>query len=242
MKLEDCFEAIRASIAREGELPNVRESKIGRIYQHMEDPESKFAIISANRSENSDSENIASFSELKKIVRKELGLGYIELVGGYVETAQDGTTVEVVEPSLLIPGIKKSDALDLGQKYRQESILMKNGRVMQYLRTTGNIGEVDGEFKCCDNRGNFTLKSAMTPYFSRLRKGGDRNVKISFVLKERNYRGETFRKAFSDGKSAPLWEDGEDSGTGVEAMGDQTPFSRRTSPPVKIHRRKRLTD
>jgi hypothetical protein len=61
-------------------------------------------------------------------------------------------------------------------------------------------------------------------------------------LKERNYRGETFRKAFSDGKSAPLWEDGEDGGTGVEAMGDQTPFSRRTSPPVKIHRRKRLKD
>lgn len=208
-KLDGVKSLMAESIRKNGEPFNylLKESKVGRLHQYLEDPDKKFAIISANRSDASLQDNINNYIDLKKTLR-ENNLGYVEFIGGYKETVND-QTVEVIEPSLLIPGIELDLAIELGKKYNQESILYKDGCEMSYICTKGeHIGEVTDKFACCQGKGDFSINDAMNPYFSRFKKGSHRNKSISFILSERVYDGEIFRKSLSGGKSSPVWNDG----------------------------------
>ena len=109
-KLTSILEAVERSNGLEETEEMVRESSIGRVWQHVENPNSTFVIMSASRSENTEEVNNELYKGLKDIVRNKLELGYIELVGGYVETREDGGEVEVTEKTLLIPNITKEDA------------------------------------------------------------------------------------------------------------------------------------
>jgi len=66
------------------EIENMSESSLGRIYQHLSS-NSSFAMLSPNRGNLTAEENKIRYSELKQSVRA-IGLGFIELNGGYKET------------------------------------------------------------------------------------------------------------------------------------------------------------
>jgi len=193
---------------RRESVPNkaIKEARLSRLYQYVEDRDKDFAIISASRSEYSADDNAERFNQLKETVR-ELGYGYIELRGGYIETAEDGKTVEVTEDSLLIPKIEKDEAIALGSEFEQESILYKNSESMAYILTTGeNIGKTDMEFKFGANRSNFSVDDPLNAYFSSLKKGPHRSKKISFkALYERSYSCETQRQGLAGGMANPIY-------------------------------------
>ena len=198
MRFANLNSAIVESLKRHGrELPTsfLREARKARLFQYIEDPGKSFAIISASRGEYSMEENVERTRQLKADVRA-LKFGYVELVGGYVETDENGNKIEVVEPSLLIPGIPKDKAIELGEKYEQESILFKKGSEMSYIATSGeDKGEVQASFKAGSGKDNFTVNDVFNPYFSRFKKGSHRNDNISFVLAEAVYANEVFRQS-----------------------------------------------
>lgn len=209
MRFNELDSAIVRSLREHGrELPtsSLREARKARLFQYIEDPGKSFAIISASRGEYSLEENVERTRQLKADVRA-LKLGYVELVGGYVETDKNGNKIEVTEPSLLIPGISKDKAIELGEKFEQESILFKEGSEMSYIATTGeDKGEVQASFKAGAGKDNFTLNDVFNPYFSRFKKGSHRNDNISFVLAEAVYGGEIFRQSLAGGFCPPIWK------------------------------------
>ena len=196
-KLFNILEAVEKSDGLEDTEEMVRESSVGRVWQHVENPTSTFAIMSASRSENTDEINNELYKGLKDVVRNELKLGYIELIGGYVETKEDGGEVEVTEKTLLIPKITKEDATNYGVKLKQETILFKDSggmylistktytdKELDELKKLGEkpipIGTVVEEFKSKAGRDNFTMaEEAVKQYFSELN-----NRKIAFNKKE----------------------------------------------------------
>lgn len=185
------------------------EARLSRLFQYVEDRDKSFAIISACRNERNKAENEAKTEELKADVRSK-GFGYIELKGGYVETDETmGIEVEVTEDSVLIPKIPKDEAIELGQKYGQESILFKDSKSMAYILTSGsNLGKTDMEFVFGAGKQNFSVDDPINKYFSRLTKGPHANKKISFrpVIYERSYTSDNIRQALSGGKAKPIWE------------------------------------
>ena len=209
MRFDKLNSAIIESLKKHGrELPTsfLREARKSRLFQYIEDPKKSFAIISASRGEHSMEENVERTRQLKADVRS-LKLGYVELVGGYVETDENGNKIEVIEPSLLIPGISKEDAIELGAKYEQESILFKEGSEMSYIATTGeDKGEIQVSFKAGEGKDNFTVNDMFNPYFSRFKKGSHKNDNISFVLAEAIYGNEVFRQSLAGGFCPPIWK------------------------------------
>lgn len=100
----------------------VNETTLSRVWQHVTNSES-FAVISPFRNENTLEKNMQLFAQLKADVRA-LNHGYIEQKSGY--TYDDGTPAE--ERSLFIPEISFDDAVKLGKKYVQETIIYKDAQ------------------------------------------------------------------------------------------------------------------
>ncbi len=98
------------------------ESSLSRIWQHVAKPGAVFAVISSYLGELPRTENEQRFSELQQEIRGA-GYGYIRFNSGYTYADGSGTAEE---KSLLITGIALKDALDIAQKYGQESILYKD--------------------------------------------------------------------------------------------------------------------
>ena len=92
------------------------EAGTSRIYHHLSSGE-PFAMISAYRSENSLEQNKKLHAQLKSDVR-DLGLGFIEFDSKWVEDNYSSN-----EEALLIPNIEFKDAISLGKKYNQSSII-----------------------------------------------------------------------------------------------------------------------
>jgi len=130
--------------------PVLSESSWSRIIQHVEGDDD-FAVISAYRSSNTDDENLKQHAKLKDEVRK-LGFGYIEQSSGYTyKDASTGESEVRQERSLFIPKIDYKNAMLLGAKYNQESILLKNkekGFVLIY--TTSGVKDDGTKFKMGD--------------------------------------------------------------------------------------------
>lgn len=93
--------------------------------------------------------NRVSQGELKKDLRAK-GLGYIELLGRWVDP---DTQIPEDEYSFLIPNISKKDALELGNKYGQYSIIYKDEDGC-YEYSTHN----DDEMKVGDTVRKFNLE------------------------------------------------------------------------------------
>lgn len=95
----------------------VVESGNTRIHRHIlgEEP---CAMLSAFCADCSEAENLERMSHFKADVRK-LGYGYIHLLFRYV---QDGESSD--ERALLIPKCTAEDAINLGKKYGQPSVIV----------------------------------------------------------------------------------------------------------------------
>lgn len=165
-------------------LKTILESSLSRIWQHITNGDT-FAVISAFRGMNTDSENLKLHNQLKSDVRG-MGLGFIEQKSGYTysnpDTGEDGT---VDEMSLFIPKITLAQSVKLGRKYNQESILFKDND--RFVLIDCKSGSVDLTFKKATSDRPLTFQPDVLKYaFSQLNKG-NKNNKIKYAFKTEGY-------------------------------------------------------
>lgn len=162
-------------------LEIISESSLSRVWQHVE-KDTQFGVLSASRSENTKVENDLNHLNLKKQVR-ELGYGYIEMKGGFVETLDDGNKLEVEENSLFIPKISKNEIMKLGTDYDQDTILFRDSDGFYEIGTSKRmgIGKIISKFKSSNGRENldFTIE-LLKRLFSSLKKGSHKDKKFLF--------------------------------------------------------------
>lgn len=167
------------------------EEEIGpsRLWKYQEHPEMNFAILSADRSERTPEENKAKTDELKKDI-KSMGYWYTELKGGYVEIGENGKRVPVDgEDSFIVPNMTKEEAMELGKKYDQDTVMFKDAKAhtLQYIITNeraGNVGDADSSFETQAGKDNFSVSSGDDlDYYSRLPKSNKKDLKIGFNWK-----------------------------------------------------------
>jgi hypothetical protein len=112
----------------------VNEASYSRVWQHINNPEQTFAIVSAYQWDNSPDKNQANHERLKKIVRS-LNYGFNELIGGYTYYDDDlNDKVSVQERSLFIPQMRKQEIISLGKIFNQQSVIFKDSEM---------FGEID---------------------------------------------------------------------------------------------------
>jgi hypothetical protein len=158
----------------------LKESKLSRIWQYVEDDHKSFGVVSA--SHKGDPKNKEHFAELRETIKK-LGYGYIELQGGYKEI--EGFVTEL---SLFIPKIDKKTLIKLGQKYDQESVIYKDGKEFSLIGTNRihGVGTVIRSFIKSAGKSNMTMAAELTKeFFSSLVKGSHGGRKFLFQLQER---------------------------------------------------------
>lgn len=152
------------------------ESSLSRVWKHVENKESVFAVISAYQGEDPDEDN-KNHVKLHNDIRT-MGYGLIEFEsqweygGGFIGQ----------EKSFMIPNMRKDEALELCKKYKQEAILYKDLDGFVELKQNGSITM---NFNSSAGKKNFTM--ANKHIFSKLIKGSDRGKPMTFVLKERRY-------------------------------------------------------
>ncbi|WP_369695847.1 hypothetical protein [uncultured Clostridium sp.] len=84
---------------------------------------------------------------MKSDIRK-LGLGYNELVARWVEyNTEEERNISSDERSLFIHGISKNDAMRLGKKYHQSSVIIKDNNSCEEICTTPFPYEDNGSVK-----------------------------------------------------------------------------------------------
>lgn len=104
------------------------EAGLSRILKHINDNE--ICFISACRGENSNNQNNVETKRLETDVRN-LGYGFIQVIGGYTENAGTSSEKEVHESSIVVINTSKQRDFDkemlyLCGKYKQECILLKS--------------------------------------------------------------------------------------------------------------------
>ena len=179
----------------------IAESSVSRIYQHIEEPGRSFGVVSAFRADNSGEENKRLHAEMKAAVR-EMGLGFIEMRGGY-----KGDQGFVTELSLFIPSISRKQIVDLGKKYNQHSIIFKDAKEFSLVGTneSAGIGKTLSSFKFGSGKENIVLaQEAMKDFFSSLLKGSDRGKKFLFRMEEKEVWG-FFQHAYAPKGVEPKW-------------------------------------
>lgn len=163
---------------------NVNESNLSRLMTHINNA---CFMISACRGDKTEQENKKRTDELAKDLRN-YDLGYVRVLGGYVENAGTDDAVEVTEESFFVP-MPKSYAPDdffnvaiiLCKKYNQDSVLISMPNVSAeeyegfgYYDKNGNLDFSPGE------KISFS-DEAVKQYFSALVKGSKKGVKWSFT-------------------------------------------------------------
>ena len=163
------------------------ESGLSRIKSHSENG---FFTISACRHEYSDEENLSHTDQLINDIRS-YGLGYILLMGGYIEHDADGNEVPVEEISLFVP-YKDNVSIDefsdiadtLAKKYDQDGYILcspEDKTIYSYTKKNPKSDTYDEK----DNLGKFSFDN-MSMYYSRLKKGGSQS-QIKYVFEGTRY-------------------------------------------------------
>jgi hypothetical protein len=152
---------------------------------------------------NSEKENKARHEELKKLVRS-MGYGFIEMRGGY--RGDEGYAEEL---SLLIPNITKREIVALGRKYEQHSVMYKNNKDFYYIGTNeeAGIGKVLMRFRKGEGQNNLELaKHKVIDFFSKLKKGPDRDTKFVFAAKPDEEQPQSEPTAAARHKPGDVWK------------------------------------
>lgn len=103
----------------------INENSTSRILKHLINKDETLAVISTYRSERSEEKNKSLLKELKSIAKK---FGFTEFIARWSETNPETNDVESSdERSLMIFNIPLQDAIQLGAKYNQSSIIYKDG-------------------------------------------------------------------------------------------------------------------
>jgi hypothetical protein len=177
-------------------------SSLSRVWQFIQDPNKTFGIVSAYRNDhvimsdpNPSEEEVLKnkkqnkavsgkkHKELKEKIR-DMGLGYVELIGGTQETTPDGKEIDVLEDSLFIPNISKDDLMQLGKQYNQDSVIYKNRNTFAIILTKGSdFGKEDMNFAQGAGNKNMTFNEELIKSinaFSAIKKGPDAKEKFLF--------------------------------------------------------------
>lgn len=156
------------------------EAKLSRIFKYVEDPQMSFGIVSAFRGQYSPKENMKRHAQLKQMVRG-MGLGFIELKGGYKE---EGGYVE--ELSLFVPKASRDQIVQAGKAFDQHSVMYKDEKEFSYIGTNdaAGVGKVLSRFKAGAGKENMDLaKERVSDFFSQLRKGSHKDKKFLFKMR-----------------------------------------------------------
>jgi hypothetical protein len=165
------------------ELENrkIDESSMSRIWQHIEDSNTRFGVITAYRNTRTPNENQQLQEQLKDEVR-DMGYGYIAMYGGY--TYDEGGKVETAkEPSIFVPNISKKEIMDLGEKYDQDSIIFKGNNEFAMISTNPSkgIGKKMVSFYKESGRDNLEFdEEKLKQFWSELAKGSHAGRKFLF--------------------------------------------------------------
>ena len=167
-----------------------QESSWGRIIQHIEGS-ATFAVISSHVQDFSEDANERRHENLRREIR-QMGYGYIEMDSGYTYKATQGGEAQALEQAFFIPEITKDEALSLGQKYDQETIIWKDqGQFAVIFSTTGAV-DMDFQMERGSN-GQITFDpETLKMAFSRLRKGSANQRGQSFA-----FRAESVLESFT---------------------------------------------
>ena len=158
---------------------NLEESNWSRVITHIENG---CCFISASRGENTEQENAESTDRLAADIRS-LGLGYIQVLGGFIENKGTPDEVEVTERSFIIPQPNTlSDVeffesmIDLCKKYNQDSVLISMPGYCDF-----GYYNKDGELDFSPGEKLVFSEDKIGEYFSTLHKGSKRNKKFAFT-------------------------------------------------------------
>lgn len=177
----------RQNVIKESKKSFLYESSLHKLLQHYE--KEGFVIISADRCEKTRGQNSQSRKFLKSKLTelyKKYSIGYIPLIGAYVEVNPDTQEkTEVEELSFLVVYKNSMDWFDfleffedLRDTLNQNSILVchpDHSRVYYfYNKNVPAYGRVHADF-------NRIVLNVDSPYYSELLKGG--HNKVAWVFK-----------------------------------------------------------
>lgn len=144
-------------------MKQLNEISTNRLLSHFMD-ENDLAIISTYRTSRTERQNRQLLQELKRSVRG-MDLGYTELVSRWVEQNPDtGINEASDERSVIIYGIGLQDAIALGQKYEQSSIIYKSAGKCAEVCTNAFTDWNGKNFKPGQIVRTFNVSSSPTPF------------------------------------------------------------------------------
>lgn len=172
------------------ETKNINETSKSRIYSQLSDEsDTKLAIISAC---TSDSDRT---TELRDDVL-DLGCGYVNVVARWINEEGDAED----ESSLIIYNISLKDAIKLGTKYEQHSIIYKDENGLRLISTNPDSEseyKIGQDITYFDNSGtHFMNISDAEKIFAKQRQGDASYVpraKSAFSLKKKEPTNESLK-------------------------------------------------
>jgi len=138
-----------ANAIKGGDVDEINEASLGRVYQHITKEASKsFAIITAFRGGYSTKQNKSRNKQLGSDIRG-LGVGFFKVTGYWVECQDDSIEYDdcpedqkkpVKEFSYFVPDISKQDAVKLAKKYDQDAIVYQGEETNQKVELISKTG------------------------------------------------------------------------------------------------------
>lgn len=119
----------------------VEATRIQRIWQYINEAGRDFAIISAFRGERQLATNLELQDELKKTLRSS-GYGLVPVLGSYKESGSNKAANEISFIASLPKNsqIDKQLFFDLGKKYNQDSVIIKDDQWFGLYNTKNDVG------------------------------------------------------------------------------------------------------
>ena len=149
------------------------ETGLSKLLQHIKD-KNTFAIIGSQDQDNKKDRLNDLIDEIRVLSSRKSGIGFNHIDGVYTyENGKKGT-----EYSLIIYNLSKEDALKMGNKLNQESIIWKDENFFGML--TCKDDSVDYEFSNDDQNMNFSKEA--TQKFSSIIKGKWHAGNVPFVF------------------------------------------------------------
>jgi len=114
------------------EVLKLNEVSVSRVLENIQNDKKTFAFVSAYQGTKKENENIKATKELKADIKK-LKLGYKLMPSGWRESLD--LSLEF-EKGIMIMMISKSEALRLGKKYKQYSIIYKDANTFSEIKVS----------------------------------------------------------------------------------------------------------
>jgi len=157
----------------------VVESSLSRIWGHIS-ANTSFGVVSAyNHTYSDEAGNIVNHEQLRDILTKNKK-GYIEQASGYsYQDIATNTNKIQKEKSFFIPDISLRSTLQLGRKFKQESILYKDEKGFGlYLCSTG---KKIMEFLTKETVLSFQPKDIEIAYSALIKANHNHKAKFSYI-------------------------------------------------------------